>query len=135
MTNRPRKPLFSMSVSGKKSFRKSQKYRYHRPARCLQHAAPCSHIARARAGVVGTMGRIAKIITMSCYKDKEALTHSNAFGYTWLLSARLVRLILLTLSVFGKKQIIFTAFWSKVLDFFYNWYIDSVCEDKALHQV
>ena len=28
-----------------------------------------------------------------------------------------------------------TAFWSKVLDFFYNWYIDSVCEDKALHQV
>ena len=35
----------------------------------------------------------------------------------------------------GRKQIIFTAFWSKVLDFFYNWYIDSVCEDKALHQV
>ena len=34
-----------------------------------------------------------------------------------------------------RKQIIFTAFWSKVLDFFYNWYIDSVCEDKALHQV
>ena len=33
----------------------------------------------------------------------------------------------------GRKQIIFTAFWSKVLDFFNNWYIDSVCEDKALH--
>ena len=38
-------------------------------------------------------------------------------------------------SVKGRKQIIFTGFWSKVLDFFYNWYIDSVCEDKALHQV
>ena len=37
--------------------------------------------------------------------------------------------------VIGRKQIIFTAFWSKVLDFFYNWYIDSICEDKALHQV
>ena len=35
----------------------------------------------------------------------------------------------------GRKQIIFTGFWSKVLDFFYKWYIDSVCEDKALHQV
>ena len=39
------------------------------------------------------------------------------------------------LLIYGRKQIIFTAFWSKVLDFFYNWYIDSVCEDKALHQV
>ena len=36
---------------------------------------------------------------------------------------------------YRRKQIIFTAFWSKVVDFFYNWYIDSVCEDKALHQV
>ena len=44
-------------------------------------------------------------------------------------------LIALSLEYIGRKQIIFTAFWSKVLDFFYNWYIDSVCEDKALHQV
>ena len=35
----------------------------------------------------------------------------------------------------GRKQIIFTGFWSKDLNFFYNWYIDSGCEDKALHQV
>ena len=40
-----------------------------------------------------------------------------------------------TTTINGRKQIIFTAFWSKVLNFLYNWYIDSVCEDKALHQV
>ena len=37
--------------------------------------------------------------------------------------------------LYKAENIIFTAFWSKLLDFFYNWYIDSVCEDKALHQV
>ena len=37
--------------------------------------------------------------------------------------------------IFKAENKLYSQDFGAVLDFFNSWYIDSVCEDKALHQV
>ena len=67
------------------------------------------------------------LIKNDVYKENKMFEVTTAMG-DLMPECRIIYLIIFTIlfCINGRKQIIFTAFWSKVLDFFYNWYIDSV---------